>query len=68
MASITRVFVRRGTTKRANITVSLSLNNEKRAAAVARALDRLKAQAAFSGVTFSERLARMILRESRRKP
>ena len=59
--TITRVFVRRGSTKRANITISLSLSDEERARRVARKLDRLKAEAAIDGITFSERIAQIIL-------
>lgn len=61
MTSITRVFVRRGSTKRSNITISLSLPTEEMAVQLARRLDQIKAEAALNGETYSVRVANMLL-------
>lgn len=63
--AITRVFARRGQRKRTSITISLSLTSEKDARRVAKALDRIKADAAYNGRTFSQTLAQMIVQEAR---
>lgn len=64
VAQITRVFVRRGSRKRSNITISLSLPTEEMAQRLARRLDEIKAKAALDGETYSVRIAKLLQKET----